>query len=199
METNAVFIADKDSTLLDVETRKQSPTGKCINVMIGPGDPISNIPVVMEFAHHQIHEGETHEVQSDRNGIGTGTYKYAIVVPASKYPHMVLKCQVYNGVAIINLYEGATFTGGALLTAYNRNRNSILVPATTITGGVTSEDGTLLPASFYAGSGSKASGNSRSEEEFILRAGTTYRVDLIGKISGTDAIIQFNWYEDLGV
>ncbi len=30
-----------------VEARKQTPTGNALNVQIGPGDPISNIPVVV--------------------------------------------------------------------------------------------------------------------------------------------------------
>lgn len=42
-----------------VEPRSQTPTGNALNVQIGPGDPISNIPVVMDFEHHQVHEGET--------------------------------------------------------------------------------------------------------------------------------------------
>jgi hypothetical protein len=44
-----------------VETRVQTPTKtKAINVQIGPGDVISNIPVMIDYEHHQIHEGETH-------------------------------------------------------------------------------------------------------------------------------------------
>lgn len=43
-----------------VEARKQTPTGNALNVQIGPGDVISNIPVVMDFGQHQIHEGESH-------------------------------------------------------------------------------------------------------------------------------------------
>lgn len=185
-----------------VEARKQTPTGNALNVQIGPGDPISNVPVVMEFEHHQIHEGETFRAQSAQASLATGTVKYGITVgaysPTVRAPHMVLACSVYNGSAKVLLYEGATFTSGAGITAYNRNRNVLTAAAATITGGVTSTDGTLIET-FYVGTGSKTAGTFRADSEWVLKASTIYRVDLIGLAAGTEAVLSFNWYEDLGV
>jgi hypothetical protein len=185
-----------------VEPRKQTPTGNALNVQIGPGDPISNIPVVMEFEHHQVHEGETHRVQSAQASLGTGTVKYGITVPVFSptvhAPHMVLAVSIYNGSAKVLFYEGATFTGGSPITAYNRNRNSATTPTTTITGGVTSTDGTLIET-FYVGAGSKTAGSFRGDSEWVLKSNTIYRADLVGLVANTEAVLSFGWYEDLGV
>lgn len=196
--TQTTQIVDADGTMAKVEARVQTPTGNALNVQIGPGDPISNIPVVMEFEHHQVHEGETYRVESIDTSLDSGTVKYAIVVPAGSYPHMELQCDVYNGSTLVQIYEEATYTGGSLLSSINRNRNSSNLAETTVVGGITSTNGTLLE-SFYAGSGKGIAGTNRASSEIILKANTTYRIDLIGKTVGTDAILSFNWYEDLGV
>lgn len=193
--------SDLDSV---IEVRTQTPTkANAINVQIGPGDVISNIPVVMEFDHHQRHEGETYRVQYVDTGLDTNIVKFAFVVPAYSptinAPHVYITMFIYNGSARLDIYEGATYTGGTPVVAYNVNRNSTNTPAVTGASGVTSTNGTLLPFSFFAGAGSRAGDSSRSSGEFIAKISTTYRVDLTGLSAGTDAIIHFEWYEDLGV
>ena len=185
------------------ETRKQTPTSaKAINVQIGPGDVISNIPVFIDFEHHQVHEGEAYQADDIQASLGVATVKYGITVPVYattiRGPHMMIGVDVYNGAALVQLYEGATFTSGSSVSAYNRNRNSLNTPGTSVKTGVTSSDGTLV-ASFYTGGGRSTSGSNRSSSEFILKSNTIYRVDVIGLIAGTQAITKFDWYEDLGV
>lgn len=34
---------------------------KGVRVFIGPTDPISDIPITLDLAHHQLHEGEQHQ------------------------------------------------------------------------------------------------------------------------------------------
>lgn len=185
------------------ETRKQTPTSaKAVNVQIGPGDVISNVPVVIEFDHHQIHEGETQRAEDYQASLGSSTVKYGITVPVFtstiNAPHMIIGVDVYNGNVIVQIYEGATFTSGTPLTKYNRNRNSGTTVTTTITGGVTSTNGTLLHT-FFGGAGKSGTGSGRSEVEYVLKSNTIYRVDVIGRAVGTEAVISFDWYEDLGV
>ena len=186
-----------------VETRTQTPTKtKAINVQIGPGDVISNIPVIIEFEHHQLHEGETQRAEDYQASLGSSTVKYGITVPTFtttiNSPHMVIGVDVYGGNVIVQVYETATFTSGSALTKFNRNRNSSTTVTTTITGGVTSSNGTLMHT-FFGGAGKSGSGSGRSEVEYILKSNTIYRVDLIGRAAGTEAVIYFDWYEDLGV
>ena len=184
------------------ETRRQTPTGAALNVQIGPGDPISNVPVVMDFEHHQVHEGETWRAQSVQTSLGTSTVKYGLTVPVvatSIYgPHLVLAVDIYNGAARIDMYADATFTGGSPITAYNRNRNVAGSPGMTVTGGVTSTNGTLIE-SFFAGAGKGTGEGSRPASEWVLKSNAIYRVDVSGLVANTQAIVGFNWYEDLGV
>jgi hypothetical protein len=185
------------------ETRKQTPIStNAVNVIIGPGDPISNIPVIIDFEHHQVHEGETFVSQDIQTGLATGTVKYGFTVPVKtqpQAPHLVVGADVYAGGVLIQIYEAATFTNGSAMTVLNRNRN-VSVPATTSTvkTGVTSSDGNLIE-SFYAGVSNKNAGSSRQATELVLKSNTIYRIDAIGQVAGTNAIITFNWYEDLGV
>ena len=197
------IVIDKTSGLdASVEARKQTPTGNALNVQIGPGDVISNVPVIMDFAHHQVHEGETHQAEEYLASLGSSTVKYGITVPTFantiQAPHMIVGADVYNGNCIIQIYEAATFTSGSLMTKYNRNRNSATTAGTTITTGVTSTNGTLIQT-FFAGAGRTNSNDQRSSVEWVLKSNTIYRVDVIGRAAGTEAVVTFDWYEDLGV
>lgn len=182
--------------------RVQTPTGSAIQVQIGPGDSISNLPVIIDYDHHQVHEGETWRGQNVLSTLGAGTVKFALVVPTYGTlifsPHIIITADIYGGNATINIYEGATYTGGAEITVFNRNRNIEGSPGMKVYGSVTSTTGTLVET-FFVGVGRDAVSSSRSQSELILKSGTTYRVDIIGRAVGTEAVVAFNWYEDLGV
>jgi hypothetical protein len=129
-------------------------------------------------------------------------YKLGITVPTfadlNGCPHMIVGANVYNNAVRVDIYANATFTGGTLIPAYNRNRNATTAPATTITGGVTSTNGTLIQ-SFFAGAGAKAAGAARSGSEWVLKSNTIYRIDVTAQVNPTDVITTFEWYEDLGL
>jgi hypothetical protein len=186
------------STGAEVCPRKQTPTGDALQVQIGPGDTISNIPVVIDYEHHQIHEGESYLSFDEQLAIATATVKYSIDVPAGIEPHMIVSIDAYNGSAICRLWHTATYTGGTPLAKNNRNRNSSNVAAITIKTGVTSIDGTQFE-SLLGGTGKSGGGSNRNMSEFILHSGTTYRVDIEGLDAGVKVITRFYWYEDLGV
>jgi hypothetical protein len=198
-------IVASDGSVLEVYTRTQTPAQKVIGVQIGPGDIVSNLPVVVDYEHHQVHEGETHHSIDQQLSLGTNTVKYEITVPtfnpadASRCPHMMIEVDVYNGAARCDFYENpGAATGGSSMTIFNRERNIATTPGTSVKTGVTITGGTLIE-SFFSGSGSKAVGGNRSGTEWILKSNETYRVDLVGLTSGTQAIVTFGWYEDLGV
>ena len=188
-----------------VEARTQTPTiANAINVQIGPGDPISNVPVVMDFGQHQVHEGEAFLSQYVAVGLATSVVKFQLIVgsyaDSVAAPHLQISLDVYDGAARIDLYEGGTaISGGTPMVRHNRHR-SIAVPATamTINSGVTAT-GTLLLESAFAGGGLRGSAGGSSNDEWILKANTTYIAYLTGQTASTDAILHFEWYEDAGV
>lgn len=185
-----------------VAARSQTPTGNVLQVQIGPGDVVSNLPVIIDYEHHQIHEGETHKAIDTQASLGTATVKYGLTIATYavtiQSPHIVIEADTYNGSCRIDIYESATFTGGTLMTWYNRNRNSATAPATTVRTGVTSTNGTLID-SFFAGAGKSTAGQGRQGSEWVMKSNTIYRIDLVGLVANTQCILSFNAYEDLGV
>ena len=186
-----------------IENRTQTPTkAQALNVQIGPGDPISNIPVVMDYGQHQVHEGESHSWEY--YSAAPATRNFAFVVPAYAdvrgCPHLLIQMQSYGGAGMLSVYEGATYTGGTPVTdIFNRNRNSATVPAITIIDGVTSADGVKLPYTAIAGAAGKTADGVRANDEVILKNNTTYVIRYEEITATTRLIIHFEWYEDLGV
>lgn len=200
--TQKTQIVDSTGTSAKVEARVQTPTGNALNVQIGPGDIISNIPVVMDFAHHQCHEGESFGVQY--YSIAPATIEFAINVPVFSPtingPHMTMQLQTYGGACQLDLYEGATYTGGTIMTPYNRNRNNASLPSTVIRSGVTNvTTGVLLPHTFIAAATEKQGDTDRVSDEIVLKSNTVYRVVLEEITATTRVILHFEWYEDLSV
>ena len=197
-------IVNSDGTSATVEARKQTPTGNALNVQIGPGDTISNIPVFMDFGQHQVHEGESFIAQYVDAALDTNVVKFQLTVGAYavaiRAPHLKWSIDIYNGAARLDFYEGgSSISGGSAMTVYNRNR-AIAVPASAMTlkSGVTATGTTLLESGFV-GAGSRGSGAGEARDEWVLAASTTYIMYLTGLSAGTDAVLHFEWYEDLGV
>jgi len=185
-----------------IEDRKQTPTGQAINVQIGPGDTISNIPVFMDFWWHQIHEGESHGAGYYTTTVGTISFGLTVPVYTNtiQAPHLIFHAQIYEGAGQLSLFEGSTFTGGTPVLAYNRNRNNATVPKMTIVSGVTvTAAGTRLPYTQFVGASQKTSGESRSLDEIVLKSNTIYTVVFEELSPITRLAMHFEWYEDLGV
>lgn len=205
---NGVRIKDSLSeTFACVEARRQTPTGNALNVQIGPGDPISNVPVVIDYDHHQVHEGEQHGYSNLTASLASGSSKdFRINVPAAldtvyEAPHMV--CEVITTLeAESYLYEGMTYAGGnggTERTTYNRNRlGTPAVAATKIFEDPTpSGTGTNLWIGL-TGSANRAGASGRSLTEWILKPGD-YLFRVTSRAAGCKVLVRFEWYEDLGV
>lgn len=185
-----------------VEARKQTPTGNALNVQIGPGDIISNIPVVMEFGQHQVHEGESYGYGYYATTVATISFALDVPVYANtiQAPHLIIHAQVYEGAAQVSLWEGSTYTGGTIVTSYNRNRNSATTPGLVIRSGVTvTGTGTRLPYTQFVSGSQKGSGDSRSLDEIVLKSNTVYTVVFEELSPITRCVLHFEYYEDLGV
>ncbi len=89
-----------------VEARKQTPTGNAMNVQIGPGDIISNIPVTMEFGQHQVHEGESHGCGYYSTSVATISFSLTVPVynPTIAAPHLLIHAQCYEGAGMLSFW-----------------------------------------------------------------------------------------------
>ena len=176
-----------------------------LHVAIGPYDPISRIPVVIDYAHHQVHEGETYVVGQIVSGLANNDSKdYRItsgsVTPTIRTPHFIHEV-IGDGAAEVYLYEGGTVTGGTAMPAINRNRNSGNVPTTTIYENPTvTALGSVLWPGMLTGSKNSVGSGDRSLDEFDFKPNATYHLRVTSKAAtGLKFCVRMTWYEDLGV
>lgn len=189
--------------------RSQTPTGKVFQVQIGPGDVISNLPVVIEFDHHQIHEGEAWQYTSF-GALNTTTRNIRISVPTlaatTRTPHLLPEVICDATTTSILLFEGTTWTAGGTddsAKIYNRNRNVAGTPNTKIyiTGATAltpNADGTQIYQGYTVGANRSAIGSDRALSEWVLKSNTEYCLRVTTTSNGT-CLIRLNFYEDLGV
>lgn len=205
-EVSVTTLSDGAGAVAKVEPRKQTPTGNALNVQIGPGDVISNIPVVIEVDHHQLHEGET--FQYSRYWSVNGTYNIRIKVPdvlATKAtPHMLWEV-IADGAVFIYLWENVTWTSGGTLetNVYNRNRNVADVCGTKfyVTGGTAltvNAAGTKIYTGWLIQTSKTTLNAERSLAEWDLRANTEYNLQFVTS-TATNILLRLHFYEDLGV
>lgn len=178
-----------------------------VRVFIGPTDPISDLPIVIDFPHHQLHEGETYQY-SWYGAVNNTSKDFRISVPAltatTRTPHLLPEF-ICDATALFYLYEGTTFTAGGVedTAVYNRNRNSSNTPGTKIyVSGGTALTPNVLGTNIWKGwtiASARAANNfDRATTEWDLKSNTEYlfRVTTTGN---ANVLVRFDWYEDLGV
>lgn len=176
---------------------------KGVRVIVGPSDVLSGIPIWLDLAHHNLHEGESHQVTYAPAAIANGaTLDHRLVVgdlaPTTRTPHLVIELDS-TGESWLYLYETPTTSAnGTLQTAQNRNRNSAIVPNMTVYLAPTvTAAGTLL-SGWIVGSGERSGGSGRDSIEWDLKANTVYLVRVVSK-GANNIALRLMWYEDLGV
>lgn len=194
-----------------VEARKQTPTGLAQNVMIGPGDPISNVPVIIDFPHHQIHEGEAWEYCSIITSLN-GIYDFRISVPTltatTRTPHLIVEVISDSTTTTLGLYEGVTWTASGTddsAKIFNKNRN-VTSPASPntkiyITGGTAltvNSTGTQIHCGYLFATAKGSTSNDRSLSEWVLKSNTEYMYRVNTSASG-NVLVRIHFYEDAGI
>lgn len=173
-------------------------------VYIGPTDPISDVPVIVAFEHHQLHEGETYQYTYAPAALAINTsvllrLVVPVLTPTVKTPHFALEVDA-TAETWVFMYETPTTTAnGTQQTTHNRNRNSANAAGMTVwlTPTVTG-NGTLLNSSIV-GAGTKAGGSSRESIEWDLSSNKVYLIVATAKVAGVNICLRAMWYEDLGV
>lgn len=202
--SNIGTIRDPDGTVASVETRTQTPTKfNALAVSIGPGDVISNLPIVISYEHHQVHEGETWQANYGPVAIANSAVVDHLIIVANvtattRTPHLVTEVDS-TGETWLEIYEAPTTTAnGTAVTIYNRNRNTAGSPTTTvfITPTITAV-GTKITG-WIVGSGQKSGGSGRDANEWDLKSNTKYIVRATAK-NANNIAIRFQFYEDQGV
>ena len=183
-------------------------------VLIGPTDVISNLPVVIEYDHHQLHEGEMFRWSVLATaGLASGSSKHIrFVVPNIPIPSgtsAVMLCPHFrfegqtDAYGLFYLREGTTWNAnGTQRTPIAQERNGVYTPKLEIWEDPTvNVAGTLLYQDIIGASAgaSRTGGTIGNTFEFVLKNNTEYHVELLSQTNGLKYVLRFLWYEDLGV
>lgn len=196
---------------LIIGPRSQTPTGNVVQVQVGPGDIISNIPVIVPYDHHQIHEGEFYSSYKYTASLASGANSDTRVVvpsintmglnPVVMCPHFRFDV-VASDIAEIFIYEGATFSNtGSTQAIVNHERNNPNISKMSVWTGVTTATtgSVLLWRGILFGSRTAAGDSDNAINEFVLKSGTEYLFRVTSGAAGNKVLERLNWYEDLGV
>lgn len=184
---------------------------KGLRVYGGPTDPISDLPVTIDYDHHQIHEGEAFRYPFYISGVNNGVSKdIRIVVPnisvpagvatVARMPHFRFEL-VASNTADFYLYEAPTFTGnGTQRTPVAVERNGTYSPQLQLWEDPTvSVVGTQLFRGVIFASKNSSGSVDTTLDEFILKNNTSYLLRATSSSQGNIFLIRVFWYEDLGV
>lgn len=155
--------------------------------------------MVIDYAHHEIHEGSDF-TYDDVITLGSGaTQNYVLTVPdTGKWAHFGYEIDGIFGVTV-ELYEGSDRTPTTLQASFNRNRNSSKTATMTVhkgySGGTT--DGTRIMWR-KAGSGTtsgKLAGKAGDDTERVLKQNTQYTLRITSAAASNDINVKLGWYE----
>ena len=164
------------------------------------------IPVVINVAHHEVHEGNSYIVDEV---VDAASLALAFYVPTgTKRAHLIFQWAA-ESKAHIEIYEGRTWnTGtGSKIVIYNRDRNSsnisqmeedttgAFVASMGVVKDPTGQAGGTVIHNEYAWSDKKETNRNRDVSEFILKNNETYVVLLTSDDGAKGLHIALHWYE----
>lgn len=203
--SDGVWIPDDKSNRVLLKTT-DTELGEIIHVRIGPTDPISDLPVIVDFDHHQNHEGEAYQWYY-YNAALNGTVNFRLTTPAGNatidMPHIHFGF-ICDKTASMFLFEAPTVNaaGDAVTTIRCRNRSAYdpaRTPGLAIrTGATFTADGIELHHALTIASAFASINSDSTMSEWILKPATEYMVRIVTG-GASIVMLRLNWYEDLGV
>jgi len=164
-----------------------------------PLDPNTGVFMTVEYAHHEIHEGEHYSYRDFYFMPKNSVKEFLIITPNStKQMHSLFGVQSTTSTISYNIFENCTVSNnGTLEPVRNRNRNfnnnneGLLYEDPTITA-----DGTEIAAGIYGSGKNSNGGGDRDTEEILLKVNETYCYRISEQnIASTNINILFDWYE----
>ncbi|MCK4258745.1 MAG: hypothetical protein KAX49_07190 [Halanaerobiales bacterium] len=161
-------------------------------------DDTSGAMEIVEYEHHEIHEGNHFFICDYDDTLGIGdTIEFVITTPNTlKWAHMLFDFSSILG-AELEVYEGSSdVVGGTSTTPTNNNRNSGTTSDLTLLKDPTSiTDGTRI-AGYLAGANRTAGFNSRNRE-IILKQDTIYLFRFTSDANLNAITFCGEWYEHI--
>lgn len=175
-------------------------------------DQTSSALMVIAFAHHELHEGDSYEVTAaDESMSNNDTLIIAFRTGATKNTHMLISFQA-TIAGHIDLIEGPTWdtNTGTATTVHNRRRdssNTSLIeedksdtPAWTAGAVLVNPtglaDGTVIDTRYaLAAQAAREGGGERGTVEWVLTTSTQYAVRFTADGNSNGGFVSLNWYE----
>lgn len=178
--------------------------GAVYSAIVNPIDDVSGAVTTIDFAHHEVHDGD-HFFVDGFGTVGVGTsIDFTIVTPnTTRWSHMLFNIETTQPTEIY-IYEANNLgTGGTAATPINNNRNSLGTSTLVIKQGQTVGTlGTLLSSKAVGAPGvaGKSSGGMASRvDEMILKQNSNYLYRITSR-GGTNIIsYQGYWYEHTSI
>jgi len=164
--------------------------------------------------HWEIYEGNSFTAFQVNEDMGDGDkINFGFKTPTTPEIHMIADFRAKTA-AHMTIFEGPTFSGGLgsglAVPIHNRDRNSAtqstLLTNINETGfsasGALNSDltglggGTAVWQAFVFAVKNTPAGLSRGKQEFILKTGTIYAIEVEADAATSAAEIELNWYEE---
>ena len=169
-------------------------------------DNLFTIPVAIDVAHHEVHEGDAYKIYVATADLGTADIGVRFTAPNNGLEKMHLLISAGSAEdAVLTFYEGGSPTGGGAFTPIQRRRDSSNTSNATgvFTGAVaTGGSPTTLDVKRWGASGVGSvpgnAGGSRGQHEWILDVNTGYHIVMSG-VGNSNAWLDLSWYEHTDV
>ena len=144
-------------------------------------DSIVNIP----HTQHEVHVGTLYMVDHVNLALAAAaTMSLGVTIPADTFAHFSYLVSV-GGASHVELKEGVGFTGGAVETVYNANRNGPAAPFDAVSDATIAGGTVILEYIVAAGGGPKAAGGSGALfGEIISQDDQTYSIEVTNQTNG---------------
>lgn len=171
------------------------PTGKQWEM-----DNITYAGVVIDGAHHELHEGNMFEISGAATLASGAVLNVLIDLTANTVPPHFIFSFRSTGEMNVQLFEDVVVSAnGVAIATINRNRLSNNLSQTkAYTAPTVIATGTLL-TSAHLGSGNNTGGESRANNEWVLAHGKKYLIRITSEAAGNDISYMHEYYEHYNV
>ena len=175
---------------------------KRVTIMDGDGneaeiDEVAQSLIGIDFAHHEIHEGNHYFVSGYTELDTDGALTFCLTTNSTTQPHMTWSITT-SAKGNVVVYEGSTIAGGAAVTAINSDRDSSNTSTVTIVSNPTVNSTGTLIASSGMGGGTKQNplgSDGTHEEEIMLAKSTVYQWTITSEADNNVIDYIGSWYE----
>ena len=152
-------------------------------------DCLVNAVITIDYSHHEIHEGNFFVVDHVNLALGAAaTMSLCATIPAATFTHFRFIVSA-GGAVHVELKEGPGFTGGAVETVFNANRNGPAAPFAALSDPTIAGGTVILEYVIAAGAGPKAAGGAGGlfDEIVTQNADQTYSIEVTNLTNGAIA------------